>query len=40
MSGQKILNPMLGDSVLDPGGRLQRLNGRTHTTAGKQNLFL
>ena len=35
MPGQEIVNPMLSDGVLDPGGRLQCLDWRAHTTTGK-----
>ena len=40
MPGQEVLNPILSDGVLDPSGRLQRLDWRTHTTAGEQDLLL
>ena len=35
MPGQEVINPVLGNGVLDPGARLQCLNRRTNTVTGK-----
>ena len=39
MSGQEILNPILGEGVLDPGGRLQCVNWCTNPATGEQGLL-